>query len=121
MVLEYGNAEDPEQFKFVYAYSPYQHVSAGTKYPAMLFSSGDEDNRVPPEQARKMTARMQSASSSGLPVMLMYDVKAGHSGGRPMSQWVDEQALKLSFLSWQLGMNVGSGSAVAQDKNVAGK
>lgn len=117
IMLEYGNADDPEQFKFVYAYSPYQHVSAGTKYPAMLFSSGDEDNRVPPEQARKMTARMQSASSSGLPVMLMYDVKAGHSGGRPMSQWLDEQALKLSFLSWQLGMNMGSDSAVAQGAN----
>jgi hypothetical protein len=44
----------------------------------------------------------------------MYDVKAGHSGGRPTSQWIDEQALKLSFLSWQLNMTVGSGSAVAQ-------
>jgi prolyl oligopeptidase len=113
-MLEYGNADDPQQFKFVYAYSPYQHVTAGTKYPAMLFTSGDEDTRVPPEQARKMAARVQSASSSGLPVMLMYDVKAGHSGGRPASQWIDEQALKLSFLSWQLDMNVSSGSAVAQ-------
>jgi prolyl oligopeptidase len=113
-MLEYGNADDPQEFKFVYAYSPYQHVTAGTKYPAMLFTSGDEDTRVPPEQARKMAARVQSASSSGLPVMLMYDVKAGHSGGRPTSQWIDEQALKLSFLSWQLNMTVGSGSAVAQ-------
>jgi prolyl oligopeptidase len=103
--LEYGNSTDPEQFKFVYAYSPYQHVKVGTKYPAMLFTSGDADTRVPPEQARKMTARMQAATTSGLPVLLMYDVKAGHSGGRPFSQIVDELSLKLAFLAAQIGMN----------------
>jgi prolyl oligopeptidase len=104
-MLEYGNADDPEQFKYIYEYSPYQHVKRGTNYPAMLFTSGDEDTRVPPEQARKMAARIQAASTSGLPVMLMYDVKAGHSGGRPVSQLVDELTLKLSFLAWQLGLN----------------
>lgn len=103
-VLEYGNAADLEQFKFVYAYSPYQHVKPGAKYPSMLFTSGDADTRVPPEEARKMVARMQADTSSGLPIMLMYDVKAGHSGGRPLRQYVEELALKLSFLSWQLGM-----------------
>jgi prolyl oligopeptidase len=104
-MLEYGNADDPEQFKYIYKYSPYQHVSAGTKYPAMLFTSGDEDTRVPPEQARKMAARMQAATTSGLPVMLLYDLKAGHSGGRPMSQIIDELVLKYCFLVSQLGMN----------------
>jgi len=103
-LLEYGNAADPAQFKFLYAYSPYQHVQAGTKYPAVLITSGDADTRVPPEQARKMAARLQAATSSSLPILLMYDTKAGHSGGRPFSQIVDEQSLKLSFLAWQLGM-----------------
>ncbi|MBZ5506995.1 MAG: prolyl oligopeptidase family serine peptidase [Acidobacteriia bacterium] len=103
-LLEYGNAADREQFKFLYAYSPYQHVQPKTKYPAILFSSGDADTRVPPEQARKMTARMQAATSSGRPVLLLYDTKAGHSGGRPFSQIVDELSLKFAFLEWQLGM-----------------
>jgi prolyl oligopeptidase len=103
-LLEYGNAADPEQFKFLYAYSPYQHVQPKTKYPAVLFTSGDADTRVPPEQARKMAARVQAASSSGLPVLLLYDTKAGHSGGRPFSQIVDELSLKVAFLGWQLGM-----------------
>jgi prolyl oligopeptidase len=102
-VLEYGDSTDPDQFKFVYAYSPYQHVKAGTKYPAILLTTGDADTRVPPEQARKMTARLQAATTSGLPILLLYDVKAGHSGGRPFSQIVDEDSMKLAFLSWQLG------------------
>ncbi len=103
-LLEYGNAADPAQFKFLYAYSPYQHVQPGTKYPAVLITSGDADTRVPPEQARKMAARLQAATRSGSPVLLLYDNKAGHSGGRPFSQIVDELSLKLSFLAWQLGM-----------------
>jgi prolyl oligopeptidase len=103
-LLEYGNAEDAEQFKFLYAYSPYQHVRPGTKYPAVLITSGDADTRVPPEQARKMAARLQAATSSGRPVMLLYDTKAGHSGGKPLSKIVEDDSLELSFLAWQLGM-----------------
>ncbi|HZS27749.1 MAG TPA: prolyl oligopeptidase family serine peptidase, partial [Candidatus Angelobacter sp.] len=118
-MLEYGNADDPDQFKFVYAYSPYQHVVPGTKYPAMLFTSGDEDTRVPPEQARKMTARMQAATHSGLPVMLMYDAKAGHSGGRPLSQTIEEEALKLTFLVWQLDMKLDQQPTIAQGKSLS--
>jgi prolyl oligopeptidase len=79
-------------------------VQPKTNYPAVLFTSGDADTRVPPEQARKMAARVQAASSSGLPVLLLYDTKAGHSGGRPFSQIVDELSLKVAFLGWQLGM-----------------
>jgi prolyl oligopeptidase len=103
-LLEYGNAADPAQFKFLYAYSPYQHVQPATKYPAVFITSGDADTRVPPEQARKMAARLQAATTSGFPVVLLYDNKAGHSGGRPFSQVVDELSLKLSFLASQLGL-----------------
>jgi prolyl oligopeptidase len=103
-LLEYGNAADPAQFKFLYAYSPYQHVQPGTKYPAVLITSGNADTRVPPEQARKMAARLQAATRSGLPIMLLYDDKAGHSGGRPFSQVVDELSLKLAFLASELNM-----------------
>jgi prolyl oligopeptidase len=103
-LLEYGNASDPEQFKFLYAYSPYQHIQPGTKYPAVLLTSGDADTRVPPEQARKMAARLQAATRSGRPVLLLYDTKAGHSGGKPLSKAVQDASLELSFVAWQLGM-----------------
>lgn len=103
-LLEYGNAADAEQFKFLYAYSPYQHVKPGTKYPAVLFLSGDADTRVPPEQARKMAALVQADTASGLPVLLLYDTKAGHSGGKPFAKIIEDQSLELAFLAWQLGL-----------------
>jgi prolyl oligopeptidase len=103
-LLEYGDASKADQFKYLFAYSPYQKVMPGTPYPAVLFMTGDADTRVPPLQARKMTARVQAATTSGRPVLLLYDTKAGHAGGRPEGKIVEDQALEMSFLAWQLGM-----------------
>ena len=103
-LLEYGDASKPDQFAFLRAYSPYQRITPGTKYPAVLLVTGDADTRVPPLQARKMTARLQAATTSGRPVLLLYDTKAGHAGGRPLSKLVDDEALALAFLAWQLEM-----------------
>ncbi len=110
-VPEYGSAENAEQFKYLYAYSPYQNVKPGTKYPAVLFVTGDSDTRVAPLHARKMAARMQAAMGSGKPVLLLYDTKAGHSGGTPVGKQIDNLVDYFSFLYWQLGVTPGAGGA----------
>ncbi|MBM3727919.1 MAG: S9 family peptidase [Acidobacteria bacterium] len=100
---EYGSSENAEQFKYIFKYSPYHHVEKGAKYPAVMFVTGDADTRVDPLHARKMTALMQASSASGKPVLLHYDTKAGHSGGKPIAAQVDDVADELQFLLWQLG------------------
>jgi prolyl oligopeptidase len=110
-LLEYGNAADPAQFKYLYAYSPYQHVKPQTRYPAVLLVTGDADTRVPPLQARKMTARLQAATASDRPILLLYDTKAGHSGGKPLSRQIEDQALEMAFLFQELGMPAPAGAA----------
>jgi prolyl oligopeptidase len=102
-VPEYGSAEDPQQFKVLHAYSPYHRVRAGTKYPAVLFITGDADTRVDPLHARKMAALVQASTGSDRPVLLHYDTKAGHSGGRPVSKVVEDLADEMRFLFGQLG------------------
>jgi prolyl oligopeptidase len=98
-VPEYGSAENPEQFPFLYAYSPYQHVKAGTQYPAVLFVTGDSDTRVAPLHARKMTALLQESTGSDRPVILHYDTKAGHSrGSTPIPKQIDDLTDELAFL-----------------------
>jgi prolyl oligopeptidase len=103
-VPEYGSAENPDQFKYLYAYSPYHHVVDSAKYPATLFVTGDGDTRVAPLHARKMAARLQAANGSNQPILLLYDTKSGHSGGRPVNKMIDEFTDRLSFLFWQLGV-----------------
>ena len=111
-VSEYGSADDPEQFKYIYAYSPYNHVQPGTKYPAVILFSGDADTRVAPLHARKMTALLQASTGSDRPVVLRYETKAGHSGGLPVTKQVEQQTDVLGFLLWQLNvpMQIGGRS-----------
>jgi len=98
---EYGSVNDPEQFKILYAYSPYHRVVKGTRYPAVLLITGDGDTRVDPSHARKMTAMLQNATASGKPVLLLYDSKSGHSGVLSADAEVEQTANELEFLEWQ--------------------
>jgi prolyl oligopeptidase len=101
-VPEYGSADDPEQFKTIYAYSPYHRIVKGTKYPAILFITGDSDTRVAPLHARKGAAMFQNATASDNPVMIRYHVAGGHSGGEPLKVQVNNAAESLAFMDWQL-------------------
>jgi prolyl oligopeptidase len=105
-LLEYGDARIPSQFDAIRLYSPYQNVHDGVRYPAVMLATGDLDTRVPPLQARRMTARLQAASRSGRPVILWYDAKGGHAAGRgrPLSLRIDDTARELAFLAAQLGL-----------------
>jgi prolyl oligopeptidase len=105
-VAEYGSAENEAQFPFIYAYSPYHRVKDGVKYPAVLLITGDGDTRVAPLHARKLTARLQAATTSDRPILLLYDTKSGHSGGRPVNKQIEEGTDGLSFMFWQLKVPV---------------
>jgi prolyl oligopeptidase len=104
-VPEYGSADDPAQFTYLYAYSPYHHVQRGVKYPGVLFVTGDGDTRVAPLHARKMTALLQASTGSDRPILLRYDTKAGHSRGLPIGKQIDDLTDALAFLFWQLGVS----------------
>jgi prolyl oligopeptidase len=97
-VTEYGSADDPKQFPYLLRYSPYQNVKKGTQYPAVMFMSGDFDTRVDPLHARKMAAFMQASTGSDRPILLKYDTKSGHSGGKPVNQQIEDDADWISFL-----------------------
>jgi prolyl oligopeptidase len=100
---EYGSADHPEQFKYLIRYSPYHNVKPGTKYPAIMFNTGDSDTRVDPLHARKMTALMQVDNASDRPILLHYETQAGHSAGVSITQLINDTADELSFLSNETG------------------
>ncbi len=103
-VTEFGRVKDPNDFQALYAYSPYHHVRAGVKYPAVLLTTGENDGRVNPAQSRKMAALLQSATASGLPVLFRSSAAAGHGMGSSLSERIAEQADIYAFLFDQLGM-----------------
>jgi prolyl oligopeptidase len=104
-IPEYGSAEDPEQFKALYAYSPYHHVDEGKRYPALLMLSADHDDRVDPMHARKFVAQVQHVMPSGQPpVLLRIEKNAGHGGADLVKQQVEQGADLYAFLAAQLGL-----------------
>ena len=101
-VTEFGTVKDPEQFKALYAYSPYHHVTDGTKYPSILMMTGANDGRVAPYHSRKMTARLIAANKSGNPILLRTSSSAGHGIGTALSERVKQLADIYAFLFEQL-------------------
>ena len=104
-VTEFGTVKDPDQFKALYAYSPYHHVKDGTDYPAILFLTGENDHRVNPMESRKMTARLQAANHSAYPILLRTTANAGHGFGTALEEQIQESADVFSFLFDQLGIS----------------
>ncbi len=103
---EFGSVRDADQFRALYAYSPYHHVVDGTKYPAVFMATGEHDGRVNPAHSRKMIARLQAATESGLPVLLSINAHAGHGIGSALSIRIDQQADTMAFLFHELEMEM---------------
>jgi prolyl oligopeptidase len=108
-VTEFGTVKNPEQFKALLAYSPFHHVRDGVSYPAVLFTTGENDGRVNPAQSRKMAARVQAATASDRPILFRSTASAGHGIGSSLKDRVAEQADVLSFLFDQLGIYSSKG------------
>src|SRR5262245_63689623 len=100
---EFGTTRDAEQFRALYAYSPYHHVVDGTAYPAILFMTGKHDPRVDPSHSRKMTARLQ-ASGTRRHVFLRTSGDTGHGMGTSLSRKIEEDADVFAFLVDELGL-----------------
>ncbi len=107
-IPEYGDPDEPEDFAWLSAWSPYHRVADGTCYPAVLLTTAESDSRVDPCHARKFAARLQVATSCGdeRPVLLRVESRAGHGQGKPVGKQADEAADVLAFVFDQLGVEV---------------
>ncbi len=105
-VDDYGSADDPEEFKALYAYSPYHNLKDGTAYPPTLITTADTDDRVVPGHSFKFAARLQEAHQGDAPVLIRIETRAGHGSGKPTSMIIEELADQWAFLVEILGMKV---------------
>ncbi len=108
-VTEFGTVKDPDQFRALYAYSPYHNVKDGTPYPATLMLTGANDPRVDPYNSRKMIARLQAATSSHAPILLRVSKTTGHGISNPLTEEIAEDVDVYSFLFHELGMTLPPG------------
>jgi prolyl oligopeptidase len=105
-VDDYGSSENADEFKALYAYSPYHNIKKGTKYPATLITTADTDDRVVPGHSFKFAAAIQEAQSASAPVLIRIETRAGHGAGKPTSKQIEEIADQYAFLVKNLGMKL---------------
>jgi len=103
---DYGSSDNPEDFKYLYAYSPLHNLKPGTKYPPTMIATADHDDRVVPAHSFKFAATMQADQAGTAPVLIRIETKAGHGAGKPISKLIDETADEWAFVAHNLGMNV---------------
>lgn len=103
---EYGTVEDARDFRSLYSYSPYHRVEENVNYPAILFVSGDKDERCNPAHVRKMAARLQNRSAQAHPVLLDYAPNRGHAPTVPFSLRIEALARRLAFLCRELNIHI---------------
>jgi len=101
---DYGTSDDPEQFKVLRAYSPLQNIKPGIKYPAVMITTADHDDRVVPGHSFKYAATLQAAQAGEAPVLIRIETRAGHGAGKPVTKTIEEYTDRLAFLTRELGM-----------------
>ena len=97
-VDDYGSSDNPEEFKTLYAYSPYHNLKPGTAYPAALITTADTDDRVVPGHSFKYAARLQECHAGDAPVLIRIETRAGHGAGKPTNKIIKEIADQWAFL-----------------------
>ena len=104
---DYGSSDEPQDFPFIYAYSPLHHIQAGCCYPPTLITTADHDDRVVPAHSFKFAATLQAAQGCDKPVLIRIETKAGHGAGKPTTKIIDEIGDRWAFLVETLGMEIG--------------
>ena len=105
-VDDYGSSDNPEEFKALYAYSPYHNLKPGTKYPATMVTTADTDDRVVPGHSFKYAAMLQYCHAGDSPVLARIETKAGHGAGKPTTKVIEETADMWAFLVKNLNVKV---------------
>ncbi|HXI13020.1 MAG TPA: prolyl oligopeptidase family serine peptidase [Thermoanaerobaculia bacterium] len=108
-VDDYGSADDPTEFKALYAYSPYHNLRKGKHYPATLVTTADHDDRVVPGHSFKFAAALQEAQAGTDPVLIRIETRAGHGAGKPITKTIEEIADQWAFLVANLGLQMPKG------------
>lgn len=103
---DYGTSDNAEMFKALYAYSPLHNIKSGVKYPAVLITTGDHDDRVVPAHSFKYAATLQAADTGPAPKLIRIETNAGHGAGKPTAKIIEERSDILAFIANTMKLEV---------------
>jgi prolyl oligopeptidase len=106
---DFGDPDDPQQYRWIRAYSPLHNVQPGHRYPPILLTTGDHDDRVIPGHTFKFAATLQAAADDeSAPVLVRTETAAGHGMGLPTSKAIEVATDTLAFIEGTVGRTATS-------------
>jgi prolyl oligopeptidase len=109
-VDDYGRPDREADWRTLRAYSPYHNISGGKAYPAILVTTGENDDRVVPAHSFKYVAALQAAKIGERPQLLRVETRSGHGAGKPVDKVISSGADVLSFLAYWTGLSAQPGA-----------
>jgi len=103
---DYGSADNPDEFAALYRYSPYHNIRDNTKYPPILITTADTDDRVVPGHSFKYAAALQAAKTGESVKLLRIETRSGHGAGKPTNKRIAEFVDMWAFLAHNLGLKL---------------
>jgi oligopeptidase B len=100
---EWGNPNEPEAFRYMLSYSPYDNLKAAD-YPAMLVKTSLNDSQVMYWEPAKYVAKLRTLKTNDTPLLLHVNMDAGHGGASGRYDYLKEIAFDYAFLLTQLGV-----------------
>lgn len=107
-VDDYGDPGKEEDFRTLYAYSPYHNIRGGVDYPAILVTTADTDDRVVPGHSFKYAAKLQASNIGAKPHLIRIETRAGHGSGKPTDKLIEESADMYAFVARWTGLTIGT-------------
>jgi prolyl oligopeptidase len=103
---DYGFPDREADFRILRAYSPYHNIRANVRYPAVLVTTGDTDDRVVPGHSFKYIAALQAAETGPAPKLIRIETRAGHGSGKPTEMQIEEYGDMYAFIAQHTGLQV---------------
>ena len=105
-VDDYGYPDREADFRILRAYSPYHNIRSGVRYPAILATTADTDDRVVPGHSFKYISALQAADAGPAPHLIRIETRAGHGSGKPTDKQIEEYSDMYAFVAHFTGMDV---------------
>ena len=110
-VDDYGHPDREAEYRTLRAYSPYHNIRSGVRYPPMLVTTADTDDRVVPMHSFKYISAMQAADPTGAPHLIRVETRAGHQAGKPTDKQIEEYSDMYAFIAHFTGLQVPAAAA----------
>jgi len=95
---EWGDPlHDPQVYRYMKSYSPYENIATGATYPPILALTSLNDTRVLYSEPAKWIARLQAEGKGG-PFLLKTEMVAGHGGRSGRYDAWHEEAMVLAWI-----------------------